>query len=527
MTETVSNTPIIPAIAPVIPAVAQGSTKANAIFRLTAYVASAVVMLAALPYIIRALGVDAYGIIGISNSVINYLAIATVAVTAVIGRNLVFAITQKRFDDASKQVSTSLWGLAIFILAVLLPAAAGIFFLEKLLNLPPHLVTDGKLLFVFIFVTFALTTLSLPFSAATFVRNRLDIASGLGFLKQFLTYGLVLWLFSLLHPSLALYGLVTAVVSLFFLVANIGVSRKLMPETQVGLKWVDTAILRGILMFGGWITLNHIGSLLYLQTDIVVVNRVLGAAAAGQFAALAVISTQMRAVGSMVASLFDPNQTALAARGDIEGLLRYVTRSVRIATLIAAAMVGIFCGLAPQILHIWLGAAFAPLSPLALLMTAHLIVNLGVLPLFGVQLALGGVKWPGIVTLVLGLVNILLGITLAGPLKLGLMGVALAGCIVLTAKNLIFSPWYVARLCRSTPWPFLQEQGIGLLMGAAVFLVSKGAAILLHPASMGRLGLTLLLASVLSAVVLAPFAYRIFRKPTTTAPLTTEEPARG
>ena len=489
----------------------RGSTQRNAVFRLIAYVASAIVFLAVLPYIIRHIGVEAYGIVGFSTNVLNYMAIATVAITSVIGRNLVFAIERRRYEEASKQLSTSLWGLGLVLIGSSAPALVLILLLDKVILIPPRLVTDAKVLIACTVISSALTTISLPFGASTFARNRLDIQSGLSLGKQVLTFGLIYLLFRTLGSSLTIYGVALIAASVVLAVANVGVCRRLLPGVHAGRKWVDLTILKQILSFGGWITVNHVGSLLYLQADLIVVNRVLGPTAAGQFAAISVVSTQLRAVGSMIAGLFDPNQTALVARGDIPGLVRYATRSMRITTMTSALLVGVFCGMAHNILAVWLGKDFASAAPVAMVLTAHLIVNLGVLPLFGLQLAMGGVRWPGIVTLVLGVMNVLLGITLAGPLGLGLMGVALSGCIVLTLKNVVFTPWYAARLCGLPPWPFLKELGLGLLMGGVIFLIARSTALLFHPESWGRLILCLLTAGLLSLLPLAPIALRVVR----------------
>jgi len=42
-----------------------------------------------------------------------------------------------------------------------------------------------------------------------------------------------------------------------------------------------------------------------------------------------------------------------------------------------ALLVGIFCGSAREVLSIWLGKEFAPLAPLAILLTSYLVITLG------------------------------------------------------------------------------------------------------------------------------------------------------
>jgi len=56
------------------------------------------------------------------------------------------------------------------------------------------------------------------------------------------------------------------------------------------------------------------------------------------------------------------------------------------------------------------------------------------------------VRLPGILTCVMGLGSLGLALLLAGPVGWGMYGVAVAGAVMLTAKNLVFTPLYTARI---------------------------------------------------------------------------------
>jgi membrane protein EpsK len=73
-------------------------------------------------------------------------------------------------------------------------------------------------------------------------------------------------------------------------------------------------------------------------------------------------------------------------------------------------------------------------------------VNLAVLPLFNIQVATNHVRLPGILTCVMGLGSLGLSLFLAGPAGWGMYGVAVAGALMLTAKNLVFTPLYAAHI---------------------------------------------------------------------------------
>jgi membrane protein EpsK len=144
------------------------------------------------------------------------------------------------------------------------------------------------------------------------------------------------------------------------------------------------------------------------------------------------------------------------ARHDIEGLVEYCIKSVKFLGLSMALPVGLICGLSEPLLSLWLGPAFAKMGPLLSLMTVHLGLNLGYLPLHNISTATKNVRWPGIVQLFAGVCNVLLAVFLART-RLELYGIALAGALILTARNIIFTPFYSARIIGKGYTTFLKE----------------------------------------------------------------------
>jgi membrane protein EpsK len=67
-------------------------------------------------------------------------------------------------------------------------------------------------------------------------------------------------------------------------------------------------------------------------------------------------------------------------------------------------------------------------------------------PLYAVPLAADRVRVPGLVTLGIGIGNLVLALLLAGVFGWGLYGLAAAGAIMLTVRHLLFTPIYGARV---------------------------------------------------------------------------------
>ena len=112
-----------------------------------------------------------------------------------------------------------------------------------------------------------------------------------------------------------------------------------------------------------------------------------------------------------------------------------------------------------------------------ILMVFHLAINLSVMPLFSINVAYNKIRVPGIVTLLMGGMNISLAILLPLLAGWGFYGVAVAGAIVLTLKNAVFTPWYASKVMNikilAFAWPMLPGiistiiiAIVGLIIGA-------------------------------------------------------------
>src|SRR5947207_4186324 len=90
-------------------------------------------------------------------------------------------------------------------------------------------------------------------------------------------------------------------------------------------------------------------------------------------------------------------------------------------------------------------------------MAIHLCINLAVYPLYAVPLAANRVKVPGLVTLAIGIGNLVLALLLAGVFGWGLYGLAAAGAITLTLRHLLFTPLYGAHVLKQPYGTFYRK----------------------------------------------------------------------
>ena len=232
--------------------------------------------------------------------------------------------------------------------------------------------------------------------------------------------------------------------------------------------------MRELTSTGGWVVINQIGAILYLSIDLLVANRLFGAEESGKYAAVLQLPMLVRTLGSTIGAVFSPTVLFYYARQDLDGLMAYLARAVKCLGLTLALPISLTCGFAEPLLRLWLGPGFGSLHPLLFLMTAHLCINVPILPLLGLQLATNRVKVPGVVTMVMGMANLGLALVLAGPMHWNLYGIAAAGAIMLTLKNVFFTPIYGAHVLGKPCGVFFRESALIVGVTVVTILACRG-----------------------------------------------------
>ena len=94
------------------------------------------------------------------------------------------------------------------------------------------------------------------------------------------------------------------------------------------------------------------------------------------------------------------------------------------------------------------------------------------LPLFSINVAHNKVRIPGILTFFMGFGNLALAIVLPLLTGWGYYGIAIAGAIVLTLKNALFTPWYATRCWKINSHAFTARCCPGVAATALIIAVA-------------------------------------------------------
>lgn len=468
----------------------------NSIFQAVAFSTRVIVGVWLVPYLITHLGTAAYGLLPIAALMTQYASLISGSIATAVNRYLSIALQQGDREGANRVYSTAFYSfLVIGALQVPLFGAA-IGFVDHLVSVPDGLMFDAQVLLGCSAAAFLLNLVSSIYAAPAYAFNRLDVSRSLDIVRVVFRLVGIIALFVLLGPSLRMVGYVDLATAVICLIGQVASARSIAPYLKIRPGYFDLSKVGQVTGLGGWLLVNQLGSLLFLQMDVWICNRFISPEAAGQYAALLLWPSLLRQGGATIATVVAPMIMIYFARGELSQLVRVSTASVRILSLVLSVAISTMCVFSAPVLRFWLGESFVPFSPLMVLLLGHLAINVGVTPLFNVQVAIDRVRLPALVTLAGGVINIALAIVLVRQTNWGIYGVATAGAVVLTAKNALFTPLYASYTLK-LPWhtfitPYLSAlfcSGIVAVVGLGILRVTPDSLIAVASAMLLTLAL--------------------------------------
>jgi membrane protein EpsK len=226
----------------------------------------------------------------------------------------------------------------------------------------------------------------------------------------------------------------------------------------------------------GWVLLDQLGTLLFLGTELILVNKLCGSEATGRYAIILSWVLLLRAMVDIVSSTLTPMYFTYYAKGEMENIVKLLKKSIKFLGLIIALPVGLICGFASSLLTVWVGANFAGLAPLMWILVGHLVISLAIMPAFAVQVTFNKVRTPAIVTLFMGLGVIIIAVFFTRFLGWGIYGIAVASAGTFLLRNICFTSLYVGRILKIKLYTCI----IAIVPGVLLMFVVLAAAVLLN-----------------------------------------------
>ena len=413
------------------------------------------------PYLVKELGTDTYGFIGLANSFVQYATMISSALNAMSGRFISIAYHQGNREKASRLFSSVLVA-DLFLAAVMLIATSVLtLYLDVFLVIPAHLVNSVKLTFAITFLTFVISIVTAIFTTATFVKNRIDINSIRDIISNLIKIALVVGLFTFLPAQLYYIALATLASGVFLMLANITVKKKILPDIEISFKKFKFKYVITIVAAGIWMSLAQLSNAIISSIDLLICNIALGATLMG---VLSIAKTIPHCIGSLISTLagiFNPHYTILYAKNDIKGLVNEVNFTSRIVSFILTVPIAGFIAFSYEFYTLWQPTKTPDeiymIQVLSLLTCLMYLFNTHTQCMSMLNSVCNKLKIPVLITLGTGILSILIVVAALAFGNLGEYGIyVIAGTssLLMSLRSLIFIPLYSAHMLKQKWWTF-------------------------------------------------------------------------
>ena len=440
-----------------------------------------------IPYLIRHLGVEVYGMIPLVVSFTTYFNLFTMSISNTLRRFIAIHLGRDELEQSNLYFSSALYALVIVCGTLLIPVIVLSVSFSKIFQVPAGFETDTGWLFFFVASSSLITSVTSPFLISTFVTHRFDLRNGVRILGKFLQVIILVLCFKYLSPSLEYFGLSLLAMSFFVMGCSILLTRFLTPQLQVNRRLFNWGALREMRHMSVWITVNQVGELLYLSVSFIVINVFLGPEQVGRYGVIAQWVVLLVSLGVAISTVFTPIAYEYIARNDIGGVVRQTKRATKFVGMCLALPVGLLCGLSTPLLERWLGASFSVLSPLVWVLVGPRVVTMAVIPMLSISKGMNKVRMPAIVTIAGGATSVVVSIILVLFTDLGIYGVAMASMLCLVTMNVLFVPIYCAMIAGAPMSVFYKEMLPGVVLAAGVALLGLTMSGMYNLASVPRL----------------------------------------
>jgi len=444
----------------------------NLLTNILVFVISTLIGLFITPFFIKYIGLDGLGMIKLASTIPVYIGLLTVVISGAVSRFLSIDLNQNNILEANKTFNTAFFSLSSLLLVLVPFIFIFSYNISYFFKIPLYLQNESIYLFIGILLASLISIFSSLFMIPAFANNRLDVTNLTRLATRLLQTILIVTLLIYFSTSLISVGIAYLAGALLGLIVSLNIWKKFAPKLIISIKFFDFKKLKELSTMGQWLVLDQIGTILFLYIDLLVVNYVFGSEATGEYAIPLQWQTMLRSLANVLAGVITPMILISYAKAQHQKIIDFSYFSVKFLGMALAIPIGLIAGFAPSLLKIWVGEEFIYLVPLLWLIILPMAINLSFSALYPIATAYNKIKTPAYVTLFTGVFSLLLALFFTMYLDFGLYGVALAGVIAFTGRNLLFTVYYTAYLTGSKSTKYYKSCLFGVIVTILTFIGS-------------------------------------------------------
>lgn len=396
----------------------------NIISNIAYFILNIIIGLALVPFFLDTLGPMAYALIPLATSITSYVTILIDSLNLSITRFLTIDLQRGDMQKAIITFNSALFGITILSL-IMVPIIILISWVcIHIFDIGGQAASSAFLLFVLVFGASLVRLWSTGFMTTLFAYNRLDLRNYVNIWNLLTQLIIVMGLFTLLGPSLVTVGLSYFIAA----IVTVTISRKfalnVCPFLKINFRNIAKKQIIEMSKTSGYAIVNQLGALFRLQLSLIIVNLLYGAVLEAQFSLALMWFTLISTISGLLMNQFTPLLYYYSSSNDTDSLEKSGLTIMRIVGVLMVLPVGLVCLYASQLMTIWVGAEYAFLAPLVWLLVIPLVVRIPGNCVYPIVVAYNKVQIAAIVSISIGMLNLILALCLPQLLENGIYGVA-------------------------------------------------------------------------------------------------------
>jgi len=329
----------------------------NSLINLAGFGLPLLVGLIAIPLIVRGFGVERFGVLTLAWAVIGYFSLFDMG----IGRAITQSMAARLETDSARDVSRLAWtGLSMMLIFALIGAAIvaslAPWFVSSVLNMPEALGEETVAAFILLAAAIPAVVLSAGLAGILAALQRFDLINALripmGMMIFLVPLAILPYSKSMAYVCAGLLG-----IRILFLVLHAAACFHAFPPLRAHIGMARSEI-RGLLSFGGWMTVTNVIGPLMVYMDRFVIGAVLTISAVAYYVTPYEMVTRLWAIpAALVAVLFPAFAAAKSVGSDHAASLYFMGGRAILGILTPIVLVLVV--FAEEGLRLWLGEDFA------------------------------------------------------------------------------------------------------------------------------------------------------------------------
>ena len=429
-------------------------------------------------YITENIGVEANGFVSLAKTFAGYALIFSVALNSFASRFISVAYHKGEIEKANKYYNSIFIADIILALALLAVFSFIIIFLENLIIIPANLVLDVKILFLLDIISFCISSCSTVFLCACVIKNRLDLSNLVKLISYILEAVFLFLAFKLFSPRIFYVGIGMIISSVFIMLVDIILTIKLIPELKFSKKDISKKTIKEVAIPGVWNSINMLGNTLNTGLDLVVSNLLLSTIKTGLLSIVKSISTIFSSLFQLVSIPFQPLQIKYYSEGNKIKLIDSFKYGIKFNGFLSNILFAGFAVFGVVYFKLWVPSQDSYLlQSICLVTILGTIIEGAVYPLFYAYTLTLKNKFPCVITIISGLINVVGMYVLIKYFNADLYGVVGTTTVLTWLVNFIFNPIYSSKclgIKKSTFYPCLIRHILSaVLITGAFYLISR------------------------------------------------------